>query len=508
MTPGQPSPARARVAGWIWGLCVCLAVALVLGGAYLGHHYVQAHQQAAAHVTPPAIPPAAVVRAIRPEAGAVFAAPVGPTTVGASTRMVLLAASRERDCPPVGACGPMPPLDRIEVVDLASGDVLAARALDGPARQAVALASDEQRGLVALVAPGAVVTYAADTLAPVGVQPLPDGMVAEPTSGAAVSADGSLWLMARQSGQLVLLGMDERSGQSRAEVPLVGAAAADGPLYDAQTGDVLALARGSGDEGAQVLAVSAAGGGATRRIGVPAGTRLGPLDDATGTLYLYGADGTTYRLNVAGGAGEAPSAVPALFGARMLGWDGAGNVQAVADEAGLRILDAGSGATRAALPVGVQSPPDQALAAAQVGGERDLAVLAEHGTVLVIRPAAGVTQDTAVLLARAALVQLVPQDAGNPAPQDPRFLTPDVFTPGPGERAAVPFMVRDPDVGWQSAAPGTAGVAAAAGPGGAWDITFSVTWTQHHFTHRHVTVLRVAPSGGVTLVSDTGDGLP
>jgi hypothetical protein len=489
----------------MWALGATLSVAVVLAGAYVGRHIVSSRVQAAAHVNAPAIAPAVVVREARPEAGAAFAVPIGT-----STRMVLVASSAERTCPLVGTCGPVPPLDGVQVVDVASGSVLASHALDGPAQQALAVTADPQLGLVALVTPHMVATYSAATLNPVGSLPLPNGMVADQASGAALSANGTLWLAARQGGQFVLLGIDERTGQLRADVALAPATSVDGPLYDAQAGGLLVLEREGST--AEVVAFSAATGAPERHAAVPAGARLGPLNPTTDELYLFGLDGTTYRLGLQGGGSASdPAAVPALFGARALGWDPASEQQYVADAAGVRIVDTRTRTTLAALPISVQSPPDQPLVPVEMGGERDVAVLGEHGTLVVMRsspPAATLTGDTAVLFARAALVQLVRQDAGNPTPQDPLFLTADMFTPGPGLRADVPFMVRDPDVGWQSASPGTAGIAVAASTGGAFAVTFTITWTQHHFTHRHVSVLRVAPTGAVTMESDTGDALP
>jgi hypothetical protein len=490
----------------MWGLGVCLCVALVLAGAYVGRHIATSRAQAELRVGPPTAATVAVVRELRPEAGAAFAVPIGT-----STRMILVASSQERSCPTVGPCGPVPPLDQIEVVDVASGATLATQPLTGPAQQAVAVAVDQQIGLIALVAPGAVTTLAADTLSPVGSFSLPTGVAANQSTGAAITENGTLWLTATQNGQATLLGLDERSGQVRATVALANTAAADGPVYDAGDGTLLVLVR---QEGAATLAMfSTATGALERQVPVSAGARLGPLTPRADAVYLFGADGTTFRLRLpTDGSAASPAPVPALFGARSLGWGADGQQTYVADTNGVRILSAQSGATLAALSVAVASPPQQALAPIDANGERLLAVLGEHGTVIVMREspltAGGMTPDTAALVARAVLLKLVPQDAGDPTPQDPLFLTAETFTPGPGARSEVPFMVRDPDVGWQSAAPGTADIAVAQAAGGAYDITFTVTWTQHHFTHRHVAVLRVAPDGAVRVVSDTGDALP
>jgi hypothetical protein len=505
VTVTQHSPAtRARVAGWVWALGVGLCVALVLAGAYAGRHLIMARTHAAAYVGPPSVPVPQVLRELRPEAGASFAAPIDTTS-----HIVLVASSSERTCPPVGACGPVPPLDRVELVDIASGATLASRPLTGAAQQTLAVAVDPQLGIVALVTPTQVATFDAATLDPGASLALPDALVANQSSAAAAGAGGTLWLTVSGGRQPVLLGLDERSGQRRAEVTLANASSVDGPIYDAQQGSVLVLERGQ--SAATVDAFSATGGTLERQVAVPAGARLGPLDPFTGALYLYGPDGATYRLDLSDATSSA-SRAQALFGARALGWDASGGQQYVADAAGLRVVDANTGETIRALPIAVASSPDQPLVSIAANGEQELAVLAEHGTLMVVQagPADGgtMTVDTAALVARATLLKLVPQDAGNATPQDPPFLTAHSFAPGPGLLADVPYMVRDPDIGWQSATPGTAGVSVAGAAGGAYDVTFTVTWTQHQFTHRHVSVLRVAPNGAVTLLSDVGDAMP
>jgi hypothetical protein len=411
----------------------------------------------------------------------------------------------------VGSCGPRPPLDQIEVADIASGSVLASHLLTGAAQNALAVAVDALLGQVNLVTPSAVMTYDAATLDPVGSLPLPAGLVADESSGAVVGANGTLWLAVRRGSQAELLGLDERSGHVRADVALAGVAATDGPLYDVVDRSLLLLERAS--DGAATLAEFAvSSGGLQRQLPLAMGTRLGPPDTTADAVYLLAADGTTPRLDLPGAAGGAgATTVPALFGARALGWGDSGQQQYVADAAGFRMLDAQSGATIAALPVAVESPSDQPLIAVSANGTPLLALFAEHGTLLVIQPVpagGGLTAGTAVLLARASLAKLAPHVIADTSAQDPPFLTADMFTPAVGARAQVPFMIDDPDVGWKSAAPGTTAVAVASAAGGAYDVTFTATWTYHAFTQRHVTVVRVAPDGGVRLVSDTGDAEP
>ncbi len=502
----QDAPASQGSGSWAWAVGTFLVVALVMAGAYAGHRYVAAARLAAAHVAAPATPPPGVVDALRPGAGAAFAAQVG---VGG--RLVLLSGAQERPCPLTGPCGSAPALDTLSVVDEATHATVIQAPLASADQHPVALAVDPRAGVADVVSASTVGTYASATGARSGGFALPASVSGGPYSGATTSDGGLLLLTARQSDQPVLLGLDERSGAPHFSVVLPSATRLDGPIVDAAGSRVLILAQ-RGDT-AELVAYSAKDGSQSGTWTVPTGTRLGPLSESDAALYLFGPDGTTSTVSLAA-LTPAPSAtpaplvpVPALRGAQALGWNETLHHVYVADTHALRILDAATGRTLAALPVAVAWAPDTALPVDETAGL--LYLPADHGTLVVVHDASGpasgaLTADTALILARAAVVRLVPQGQ-----QDPLFVTDDTFAPGPGTRAAS-FWAYDPTLGWQNASPGTADVrvASARAPGGAYDVTFSIRWTLHGFVHTHTTVCQVAPTGATQLVSDQGDGLP
>ncbi|HLY32798.1 MAG TPA: hypothetical protein VKQ36_17375, partial [Ktedonobacterales bacterium] len=112
---------------------------------------------------------------------------------------------------------------------------------------------------------------------------------------------------------------------------------------------------------------------------------------------------------------------------------------------------------------------------------------------------------TAVILARAALVRLLPNTG-----QTPAFVSADTFPLdlNPGVRAN-DFWVHYSDIGWRGPYPGHARSSATDDPAnpGAYTVTFSIDWTQL-FTRTHTWVCEVTSSGVVQLISDSGDAVP
>jgi hypothetical protein len=405
----------------------------------------------------------------------------------------------------------MPALDTLSVVDEATHETVAQAPLSSADQQAVALAADASAGVADVVTANGVGVYALATGARVGGFALPAGVAAGPSSGATTNNAGMLLLTAREGGQPVLLGLDERGGAPRFSALVPAATRLDGPVFDAAGNRALVLAQRA--DGAALIAYSMQDDTPAGTWAVPAGTRLGPLDEAGGTLYLFGPDGTTSSLSLAGlvamaNATSAPLVpVPALQGAQALGWNATLGHLYVAGSQGMRIVDAATNKTLALLPLAAGWAPDAPLPVDAAAGLVYLP--ADHGTLVVIRDASdptagGLTADAAAILARAAVVRVVPQGQ-----QDPLFITADTFAPGPDTRAA-PFWAYDPTLGWQNASPGTATiqVVPAPAPRGAYNVTFTTTWTLHGFVHTHTTMCQVAPSGAVRLVSDQGDGLP
>ncbi|HEX9058228.1 MAG TPA: hypothetical protein VF818_11920 [Ktedonobacterales bacterium] len=504
------APARGRT--WLWALGTILVVAAVMASAYVGHRYVAARQIAARQVPGPATPPAPVLTMLRPEGGAAFVAPAD-----APDHLVLVAGPHEQTCSPVGGCDAAPTVDQLLVVDLATGATRVEAPVSGPAQLAAAVAVDQARGLIALIAPQSVSEYALSTGTLVRTFPLPAGFAFGSFGGVAVGPSGTLLLTTRHGGQSSLLALDEQTGASRFHADAPTGATLFGPIYDPNNGLAYALAQSQAR--ATFLAITSSGGVVRGAMDVPPGTRLGPLDSAARRLYLFGADGTTWLLSIDALAWTPPpdttarpapaplTAVPALRDAQALGWNTALGHLYAADAHATRIVDAASGKTLASVPLPALASPDAPLLVDEHAGT--LIVSTQHGAVAVLRDATDqaarvLTADTAVVLARDAVVRVVPQGA-----QEPPFFAARTFTPGPGSRDAA-LWLRDPDLGWQNASPSTASVAVtpASGERGSFDVTFTVVWMQHGFSHTHTAVCRVAPSGAVRLVSDVGDALP
>jgi hypothetical protein len=488
---------------WIWALGTALVVVVLVAGAVVSHRAVAGARLAAAYAPPPAVPPAAVTAVLRPESGAAFVAPTG-----VPGQLALLAEPLEPSCAPTGVCDPPPALDTLLIVDATTGTTVARTPLVGAARQAVALAVDSRRGRAYVISASEVDVFATTNAASAGIFALPAGVTCGPGTGAAVTADGTLLLTARRGDRPALLGIDGASGAVRYADVVAGADQLDGPVYDPDANLAIVLGRQARD--ATLAVYGAADGAARGAVDVPAGARLGPLDTARRTLYLFEADGATGAIHLAdhiggtGGASVAP--VPALYGALALGWNATLGHIYVADDHGLRILDAASGKTLAALPLAVTSVPTAPLPIEETTGA--LYVPTEHGAVAIVRdapdPAArALTPDTAALLARAAIARLLPRGG-----QNPPFITPETFTVGPGDRT-LSYWAHDVEFGSDGPYPGTAQlqVAAAASAAGAYDLRFTATWDLR-FVHTRVWVYRVERDGAVRLVSDQGDGLP
>ncbi|HEV7127492.1 MAG TPA: hypothetical protein VGN32_08615 [Ktedonobacterales bacterium] len=507
LAPPPVAAAARRSRTWLWALGTILVVALVWGGAYTAHHLVASRVLASARLPAPASPPAAIAAVLRPEAGAAFVA-----AVGESGELVLLAGPQEPACPPSGACGAAPALDTLLVVNGRTGATIAQAPLVGAAQHPVALAVDARRGIVDVISANAVDVFALGSGAHLVTFALPAGDSAGPETGAIVTSSGTLLLTASNAGQPALLGVDALHGTPRFSfAPAAGVARLDGPVYDPATGLVVLIE--ATFNATNLLALDATHGTLRARTIVPAGVRLGPLDPATDTLYLFLRDGGTDSVKLADLAAAAPPPATAptrltpdaaLAGARALGWNAALGHVYLADARGLRTLDGVTGRTLAALPLPVAWPPDAAL---PVDGAGLLFVPSDHGAIAVVRDSAnlaiGVTPATAAVLARAALATLPPHSA-----QDPPFVAPATFTIGPGSRT-LDFYAYDPDFGTNGPYSGSAQLAVApiAGSPGAYNVTFTVSWNLR-FLHTDSWVYAVDPNGAVRLVSQAGDPLP
>jgi hypothetical protein len=539
VTVGWGGASRRRPWGgtWLWALIVALVVAVVMAGAYAGHRYVASARLAAIRLPAPAVAPASITTVLRlpaPDGSAAFMLPTGQ-----SDRLAVLAGPGAPVCPPVGACLPPPPLDALLLLDTSRGTILARTPLDGTSQQPVTAATDPARQAVYVISTSAIAVFSTTTGQQIGGYPLPAGIAVGRGAGATVAADGTVLLTAKRAGQPILMGVIGASGAVRFAVAPGGAVRLDGPVLDAATG--LALVLIAQADGATLAAYTATDGTPRGSVRVPAGMRLGPVDDARQAIMLFGSEGTTWRLPLAGlvGAGSPPgvtaaaalAAVPSLRGADALGWNAALGHVYRADASGLRILDDATGRTLAALPLPVAWAPDVPLPSDVASGR--LLLLTDGGTIASIRdapdPVARVpAPDTAAALARAALTQLLPPD-----PQNPPFVTADTFPLGAGTRDAAFWVysatpqpraadqgvhcqatgyqtVPTTDLHWQGPFCGSAQVQVAPAPGGrpgTYDVTFTLTW-EKLFEHRRTWTYRVMPDGAVQLVRDAGDALP
>jgi hypothetical protein len=487
-----------------------LLVSIILAGTIAGQRYVAARRLAGAHVPDPRDAPVAALGLAHP-AGIVAEV----TALDSGRRLVMLAGPPPPTCAPDVSCDQPPTYDRLLELRTTTGATLWQAPLGGQLQHATALAVDESRGLVDVVSQSGVAVFDAATGAARATFALPHGATTSLLTVAAATGDGAVALTAEEQSAPVLLAFDALSGAPRFDRPLPPQSMSQGPVVAGGSGVALVL---TAIPGQTLLTAYALADGAPRAsVAVPAGARLGPFDAAHGRLYLFLPAGTTAMLtlsellavgpaSVAAPPAAAPTALPWLQGAFALGWNGAlGHLYAV-ETARVRVIDAATGATLAALPLGVSAPAAATpLAVDEVDGV--LALPAGKGTIVSLGdgralPARVSDATTAAILARAAYTRLVA-----PGPQRPAFLTTATFLPGPGT-VDVPFWTHSSSAGWQSASPGSAAIVVAAAHSGGFDVTFTVRWTQHSFLHVHTTLVHVAPAGGVQLVRDGGDPLP
>jgi hypothetical protein len=485
-------------------------VSLILAGTLAGQRYVAARRLAAAHVPDPRDPPIAALALARP-AGIV----AGVTSFDGGRRLVMLAGPPPPSCSPDASCDQPPAFESLLALETATGATLWQAPLGGQRQQATALVVDDQRGLVDVISQDGVAVFDAATGAPRATFALPHGATVSARNTAAATGDGAVALTAEEAGAPVLLAFDAQTGALRFDRLLTAQSDNQGPVTAAGSGLALVLTSIPGET--LVTAYATANGTPRASIAVAAGTRLGPLDGAHGRLYLFAPTGATATLALADllAAGPASlnappaaalSTVPWLRGAHALGWnDALGHLYAV-DAARVRVMDAATGATLAALPLSASMPTTTPLAVDAADGT--LALPAGAGAIVLLSdglapPVRVSGATTAAILARAAYTRIVAQGSQRPA-----FITTATFLPGPSA-VDVPFWTHSDSVGWQSASPGSAAITVASvARGGSYDVTFTVRWTQHGFMHVHTTLARVAPTGGVQLLRDGGDPLP
>jgi PQQ-like domain len=483
-------------------------VLVILLATLVAHAVADSARRAGATVAAPALPAPPVVAVAHPEAGALLV-----TYDSATGHLVTLASAHEPFCPPVGPCQTARP-DALVVLDGASSKLLARTALDrdtASAADASLLLDDPTQGRVYAVSPGAIAIFSAASGALVGHYALSP---ATPWSGGALDlATGRLYLV----GGGHLRALDPATGAALASVSLpvaTGAPVPDGPVLDTARGLLYVETRPvQASAVPQLLVYDAA---TLRQVGtgtLSLGARLGPLDTVSGLLATFGGDGHAWQVSINAAGAPSLTRVPALDGALALGANPLLRHRYVADATQMRLLDATTGRTVAALPLAARWPSSLPL---PVDGARGLFYLpTDHGAIVIVKDGAGISAEpvttaaTAVILARAALAKLLPDTN-----QDPPFVAPETFPVGAGmpnspETRPAAYWIHFADRGWQGSYPGTASVAIApeSGQGNAYRVTFTITWKQL-FQRSHIWVCRVAPNGAVALLSESGDAVP
>lgn len=495
--------AAGRRATWPWAVGTVLVVAVVLITTLAARQVIAGTRHAAQTVPAPALPPTAVAGATPANVYVQLAALDAP-----AGHLAALTSATRPQCPPVGSCPTMPALTSFATFDVTTGQPLAATPLTGPAAAAAdsaLLLADAGHHVAYAASPHAVTLFSTVTSAVVGGYALPSAAWQRESGGALDAQRGTLVL----AGGSQVISLDAATGRLLARRDLEAGEEVAGLTLDAATGTIYTLLRPP-DGSPPVLAGFDAVTLAPRsRLPLPAGTRLGPLDAATGTLYLPGAS-TDKSVGASAGdcayslRDERLAAAPAgVCDALALGWNAATNHLYTSDARGLTVRDGVSGRPLTALPVRAAWPGDQPLLVDNARGL--LYLLDESGTALIIRDTAApvtLSPGGALLLARAALAQLLPNTN-----QDPPFVALETFPSAPGTRPES-YWIHFSDLGWQGPYPGTSASAISAPSGaGGYTVTFTVTWNQL-FLRTHSWTCQVSPDGAVRLVSETGDAVP
>jgi hypothetical protein len=474
-----------------------MAAFLVLASAYAARSAVARLRHPAA-IAAPALPPLAVVAASAPDTDYELIA------LDASLgHLLALAAPRQPRCPPVAPCPAPPTLDRFVVLDGATMQPLTNVPLatgGGFTAGSTFLLADATRHLAYIVTPHAVAIFSAASgaltggyMLPIGASdPRPEGAVLDPTHQRLLLLDGG-----------ELLALDAVSGRVLARRTLAASSVTlDSLALDPVANVLYALRRAAGTAGATLLAFDAMTLIPVGPLALPEDAVLGPVNPSSGALALFGAGGRTYQVSLVSGQPALASAGPA--GALALGWNTALGHMYVAHATDVEVAD-DTGVARAALPLRVAggttllNDPARSL----------LYLPADGGAILVVQDnaadgrTAALTPGAALLLARAALPQYLPDTN-----QDPPFLDALTFWPCAGTRS-LDLWIHFANRGWTGPYAGVARSEVVPSPAqaGGFRATFTLTWMQI-FQRSHTWTLDVAPDGAVAFVGDSGDVVP
>jgi hypothetical protein len=493
----------------LWAAGAVLTVALVVVATLAGHAVALRGRAGAETVRAPRAPLLPVV-ALAPLAGNARLLAVDPGT----GRSLVVTVPAVGPCPAGVRCKEVASGPALEVVDDATGQIVSQRP--------VAAGEGVTNARWLLLDPGTHVAYAvADrgvtlldsrTGAQLGTYALPTTATAGSSgslAGAALDRSGQLWIASQRD----VLALDPRSGQVLAQQALPAAAGVTLGLALDITRQVLYVSAQPSGKAPQLLVYRTAPLQLAADYALPVRARLGPVDP-TGRLVVYERGGVVARFDPAEPTAAGPGVLPVrllpapeLRGARDLSWDGAQNRFYAVTASGLAMGDMVSGRTLAAVAL-----PSDSVDPWGVDATHGMVLLSARPAALVIcRDAPGASSTTAqrvpsasqaLLLARAALIRLLPAPA-----QNPPFVAADDFPLAAAARA-MGLWEDLSDLGWLGPYSGTAStqVSPWAGHTGGYTVTFTLAWNQL-FMRQHVWICTVGADGTVRLAGERGDAV-
>jgi hypothetical protein len=392
---------------WPWPTLTIALVTLVVVATFVGRLIITNAQQAALGKPAPSAPPMRVTAIIQPQAGAALYA-----VDSGLGRLVALARSSDTTCPPIGLC-PTPALpNALMILDGVSGATLTTTPLTGDAHDAASAGSllvDSSAHLAYAVTSNSVVIFSTQDGARVGGYDLPRGFGVGSTGGATL--DTARGMLAVTDAQRMIL-VNAQAGAVKATQALPSATFIDGPVLDSAHNRLYLQLRSTAGGASTLASFDAQTLNPAAQYTLPTGIRLGPTDATTRTLFLFGADGATWRLALDTIANESQSAQPApltrdtkLTNALALGENAALGHRYVLTADSEQVTASASGATLASLPI---SAPWRSTTPIPADTARNRLYLpADHGVIIVAQDGesakTAITSGAAIILARAVL---------------------------------------------------------------------------------------------------------
>jgi hypothetical protein len=498
-----PTTDAGRASGpvWPWAAVTIALVTVVIVATFVGRFLVMNAQQAELSRAAPSAPPIHVKAIIQPQAGAALYA-----VDSGLGRLIVLARSSDTTCPPVGLCPTPAPPNALLLLDGESGSTLATTPLTGDARDAAnagSLLVDSSAHLAYAVTTRSVALFSTQSGALVGGYDLPRGFGVGSTGGATLNtARGTLALADAQ--RIILV--NAQTGVVKATQALPSAAFVDGPVFDSAHSHLYLQLRSTADGSSMLANFDAQTLRLAGQYTLPAGVRLGPVDSASQTLFLFGADGATWQIAL-DAISTAQSGQPApltrdtkLTNALALGENGTLGHRYILTADNERITSSASGATLASLPI---SAPWRSTSSLPVDAPRNRLYLpADHGVIIVAQDSesakAAITSGAAIILARNVLREFY--DTNSTAIP---LLAPIFFPLNPGHLDQGFWFTQNSGKSWLGPYPGTATTALSSTNRAedGYTVQFSLVWMDPQTgKYTHDWVWKVQPSGALDLL--------